>query len=182
MFSLRVFLLFIISVICSGCIGPGTVSELQTKNVSGFFPKLKGNDLMGNERSFPKVFDQGLNWVVVAFKRHHQADVDSWFSAYQAYYQNKPKKPLFYELPVIDSRHFLSRLWLNNAMYYGIDDEEALKRTIVIYTSLSDFLKIMNMDEKDVYCLLIDKKGKILAKIKGKPNNEKMKRLVALPT
>ncbi len=149
----------------SGCIGAGEISTIKY-NGAGQFPSLTGIDLHGQEREIPKSFRGELNIVAVAFQRQQQKDVDTWIPKIDAIIERSDVLK-FYEIPIIYEVNMANRMFINNGMRAGIEDDKARSRTITVYTSREDFIKFMSMEEDDIYILLLNKDGEILWRHKG---------------
>lgn len=149
----------------SGCIGAGKISTIGY-NGEGRFPSLTGIDLHGQEREIPKGFKGEFNIVAVAFQRQQQKDVDTWIPKIEAIIERSDALK-FYEIPVIYEVNMANRMFINNGMRAGIEEDNARSRTITVYTSREDFIKLMSMEEDHIYIFLLNKNGEILWRHKG---------------
>lgn len=149
----------------SSCIGAGMNSDIEVV-ADGYFPKLTGIDLMGEQRSLPCTFDGKINIVVVGFEREHQVPINTWIPIAEKL-MKEDSSIRFYEVPLIYELSAPYRAWVNNGMRAGIPDDIARERTITVYTDREKFTAFMNMKQDDIYLLLLDDNGKVLAKIKG---------------
>ena len=127
----------------------------------GTWPTVSGTTLLGNDFTLPKDFDHDINLVVIVFKLSHQDEINTWINAFKTLGFSDMNLG-FYEVPVVYEMEFTQRFFLNNAMKFGIPDEDQKRRTITVYLDRSQFLKTMNLDENKIYAFLIDREGKIL--------------------
>ncbi len=168
---MKKIIILISALILQSClIGAGKNSKVE-KNEVNFFPKIIGIDLEGKEREMPTAFNSKLNIVIVAFKREQQKDVDGWIPYIS---EIKNENISFYELPIIYELNAFKRAWVNNAMRFGIKNDDSRRHTITVYTNRAEFFEIMKMQEDKIYVLLIDDKGKILSRIEGLVDDKKV--------
>ncbi len=156
-------------------IGAGENSKIQA-NQDNYFPKVNGIDLEGKTQELPTVFKNKFNLVIVAFKRQQQEQVDTWIKTIEPILKENSNLN-FYEIPLIYELSAFKRMWVNNGMRLGIAQDEARKRTITVYTNRDEFFKIMQMQENEIYALLIDNSGKILWKKAGIADSQKLESL-----
>lgn len=168
-------LLLALLTLQSCLIGAGENSKIEV-NKNNFFPKIIGIDLNGNKQELPQAFEGKLNIVVVAFKREQQSEVDTWIKGAGDILSKNPEVRL-YEVPLIYELNSFKRAWVNNGMRFGIQDEQARKRTITVYTNRDEFFTLMKMREEEIYTLLLDDAGKILWQASGVANEDSIKLL-----
>ncbi len=171
----KIKFLFLLLALQSCFISSGENSKVLAGQ-DNYFPKVSGIDLEGNKQELPQVFKNEFNLVIVAFKREQQVEVDSWIKAATPILQEKPNLS-FFEIPLIYELSAFKRFWVNNGMRFGIEDDVARKRTITVYTNRDEFFKISKMKEDSIYALLIDKNGKILWRVEGVADDNKIKGL-----
>ena len=165
-----VFISLLATISLSGCISPGKNSPILPSE-KGHFPSIVGIDLHGVERTLPEAFEGTKNVVIVAFERHQQQDVNTWIPTIETLMIAYPSLR-FYEVPLIYELSIFRRFFINNGMRRGIPDEVARERTITVYTNREQFTKLMDMNIKTIYTLLLNDKGEILWRTTGKASAE----------
>ena len=120
-YVLAAFVLLIGLFIKFYTIGAGEITKI-TPTEKGVWPSMTGISLVGEEFTLPSDFNKPLNLVVVAFKRRHQENINTWIEAFQQGELGKLDMD-FFEVPVIYEMEFTQRFFLNNAMKFGIQDE-----------------------------------------------------------
>jgi len=164
---------FVVGIMsASACIGAGINSEIQSTG-KGYFPKLTGIDLLGNERNIPSSFAGDLNIVVVGFEREHQTPINTWISSMEGL-MSEFENLKFYEVPLIYEVSAPYRTWINNGMRAGIADEASRKRTITVYSDRQKVMSILEMNQESIYLFLLDSNGKVLWKIDGPATEDKL--------
>ena len=131
------------------------------------FPTVTGSNLLRQKVTLPDGLQGRLNLVFVAFQRRQQMEVDSWSPLADAL--ERSTDGLFsYELPVIESRGAVSRLFINEGMRAGIPNARVRERTITLYLDKAVFRSALEMpDEDHVYILLVDRRGQVLFRARG---------------
>ncbi len=173
---MKKIIIFVLLFILQSCvIGAGENSKIEV-NKNNYFPKINGIDLNGKMQEIPKVFNNKINLVIVAFKREQQIEVDTWIKAIEPLLKENLNLS-FYEIPLIYELSAFKRIWVNNGMRFGISDKVARKRTITVYTNREEFFSITKMQENKIYALLIDADGKILWKEEGIADQTKIENI-----
>ena len=161
--------------ILSACIGSGKNTDIKVGDAETF-PTITGIDLLGDEKELPTYFEGDFNIVTIAFQQRQQENVNTWINALEPML-SESENLRFYELPVIYKMNPLFRTWINNGMRSGIPDEAARKRTITVYTDRAKFYDTMDMQESNIYTLLLNKEGQILWRTSGDATEEKLENL-----
>ena len=159
-------------------IGAGDISKF-TPAEAETWPTLSGTTLLGDDFTMPQDFDLNLNLVLIGFKRSHQEDINTWTQAFKPY-ELEELALGFYEVPIVYEMEFTQRFFLNNAMKFGVKGDYEKSRTVTVYLDRSKFLKSMNMDEDNIYALLINRAGKILWIHKGVSTEAAMEEIRAI--
>ena len=67
---------------------------------------------------------------------------------------------VYYELPTIQSRNSLYKMFINEGMRAGIPNPKTRERTITLYLDKTDFRSALGMlDEEHIYILIVDRQG-----------------------
>jgi len=137
------------------------------------FPKISSSNLEGQKFELPQDFKGKLNIVLIAFQREQQDLVDEWLPFLDDLARRNPDIA-FYELPTLNISYILVRRVIDGGMQAGIPDKNARERTITLYLNKKIFRKELDIpDEKTIYVLLINKKGKVIWRTQGSFTIEK---------
>lgn len=131
------------------------------------FPALQARNLNGQRINLPAGLGGERNLVLIAFRRWHQALVDSWFPYLDTLLAAHPELRA-YELPLISSMYALARPLIDGGMAAAIADPKVRERTLTVYTDVSRVttaLQIINTTTISV--LLVDRQGRILWRSEG---------------
>ena len=143
------------------------------------FPVVSGYNLERQEIEFPQDFEKEFNLVIVPFKQHQQADVNTWIPFAQDVEAWFPRF-IYYELPTIYEMSTLSRTFINEGMRAGIPDKIARERTITLYLNKEEFKDHLGIStENEIYLFLVDQEGNLLWETTGIYTEEKASELVA---
>ena len=125
------------------------------------FPHLEGRDLQRRAVTLPDAFDGERNVVIVAFRREHQALVDSWVPWLEARAGLDPGLR-FYEVPAIGTQWSPARAFIDGGMATAIGDPVVLRRTITVYTDVRRVTDGLGIDRTDtVWLFLVDATGAV---------------------
>jgi ATP10 protein len=141
------------------------------------FPKVSGSNL--NEKAFnlPTDFEGERNIIFVAFQQWHQSQVDSWMPTTKKIAEGD-KTLRFYEIPALSAMLPIARKFIDNGMRSGIPDKAVRAITITLYINKENFKAWLNLpNEKQIYILVVDKKGNVLWREEGAFTEEKGKAL-----
>jgi len=132
------------------------------------FPEVEGRNLEGWEFSLPGDFEGEANLVLIAFRREHQALVDTWMPPAAALSDTEARFR-YYELPVLAGGYSLFRGFIDGGMRSGIDDLGARERTITLYLDKGSFRESLELpDEDTIYALVVDPAGNVAAREEGR--------------
>lgn len=125
------------------------------------FPRLEGRDLQRRAVVLPEGFEGERNVVIVAFRREHQALVDSWVPWLEARAVADPGLR-FYEVPTIATRWSPGRPMIDGGMASAIGDPVVLRRTITVYTDTRRVTDGLGIERTDTISLfLVDGSGAV---------------------
>ncbi len=80
---------------------------------------------------------------------------------------------VYYELPTIQSRNTLYKMFINEGMRAGIPNPKTRERTITLYLDKSDFRSALGMlDEEHIYILIVDRHGNEFFRTRGPYSRE----------
>lgn len=127
----------------------------------GRFPHVAGRNLENESFDLPRDFAGRLNVVVVAFKREHQADVDTWMPFLNRICATTSDVRV-YELPTLGRSYRFMRRFIDGGMRRGIPDAAVRATTITLYIDKTAFRRsLVIADETRIYTLLVDRDGTV---------------------
>jgi ATP10 protein len=147
--------------------------QTTTKN-EPVFPNVRGKNLLKRELNLPQDFNGDLNLVFIAFKRNQQPAIDTWIPEVKKLLSKFPKTR-YYEVPTIKKFPGFVQSFINGGMRRGIPDQDSREATVTLYLDKKNFLGTLGItDEKKIYVVLVDRKGKIFGKWEDKFSAEKL--------
>ena len=153
--------------------------QTGTRAADPMFPTVEGQNLSGRDFALPGAFEGCVNLVFVAFKRHQQDDVDTWLPVAARLAREYPTLR-FYELPTLGRGMRLMRPFIDGGMRSGIPDKGQRDRTITLYIDKDGFRRSLRLESEDtVYALVVDRAGRVLARVDGPHTVAKEPALVA---
>ena len=133
---------------------------------SGHFPSVSGKDLNGKSWIAPSGFPGERTLVVIGFEEEQQVGIDSWFEGMEV--RDPASRISWIEMPLINNPGMLMRWFINTGMRGGIPSKEVRSHVWTAYTNKKAFMEASGMTStKDVYALVVDRSGKILAMESG---------------
>jgi hypothetical protein len=136
------------------------------------FPTVSGSNLLRHKKTLPQDFQGRFNLVFIPFQQWQQMEVDSWVPV-AGELEEQFEDLFYYELPTIESRNSLSRMFINEGMRAGIPNQKSRERTITLYLNKTDFRAALGMpDEDHTYILLVDRQGNEFFRTRGPYNRE----------
>lgn len=125
------------------------------------FPRLPARDLTGRGVDLPDAFEGERNVVIVAFKRQHQTDVDSWLPWLEARAQLDPGLR-FYEVPTIAEMWTPARRFIDGGMATAIGDPVVLRRTLTVYGDVRRLTDPLEIEDRDaIWLFAVDGSGQV---------------------
>ena len=125
------------------------------------FPPLRARNLEGLEVALPGGFAGERNLVAIAFRRDHQALVDSWVPWFEARSASDPGLR-FYELPTIGRIWAPVRNFIDGGMASSIKVPSILQRTLTVYGDLNRVAQPLGIsDRSTITVLLLDASGTV---------------------
>ena len=125
------------------------------------FPSLVARDLQGRDVRLPGDFQGMRNIVVIAFRRRHQALVDSWVPWLEEHAAADPDLR-FYELPTIGRIWAPMRNVIDGGMAAAIREPRILGRTFTIYGDVRNVTRPLGIEDRSTITLvLVDRSGSV---------------------
>jgi hypothetical protein len=145
----------------------GSPEESMASDAPKYFPEVVGRNLEGLDFQLPRDFGGAVNLVLVAFRREHQAMVDTWLAAAAALADSVGDLH-YYELPVLSRGYILARPLIDGGMSAGIADLEARERTVTLYIDKSPFRDALGISNEDtIYVLVLGPEGRVSLMLDG---------------
>ncbi len=136
------------------------------------FPMVSGSNLLRQKLILPQDFHGRFNLVFIPFEQWQQAEVDSWMAL--AGELEEQFGLHYYELPTIQNRNGIYKMFINEGMRAGIPNPKTRERTITLYLDKADFRAALDMqDEEHIYVLVVDRQGNEFFRTRGSYDHEK---------
>ena len=125
------------------------------------FPNVAARDLEGRAHSLPRDFSGTANLVVIAFRREQQRAVDSWIAWFESVAVEHVGLRC-YEVPVLATRWSPARAFIDGGMASAVQDPEARRRTLTVYTDVRRVTDALVIDDTGaVTVLLVGSDGRV---------------------
>jgi hypothetical protein len=136
------------------------------------FPTVNGSNLLREKLTLPQDFQGKFNLIFIPFEQWQQMEVDSWMALAKEL-EGQFDDLAYYELPTIQSRNSISKMFINEGTRAGIPNPKTRERTITLYLDKADFRAALGMsDEEHIYILVIDRQGNELFRARGPYSRE----------
>ncbi|TDQ66575.1 hypothetical protein ATL17_0577 [Maritalea mobilis] len=142
------------------------------------FPNIDTKDLNGRSLSLPADFNAERSLLLIAFEQEQQLQINTWLPFAEQLENAGQAK--FYELPVLPSALRLMGGMIENGMRSGIPSQATRAKTLTLYTNVTRFRKNLGLGGKnEIYAVVIDRQGRILAVQSGAYSSAKAKQIRA---
>lgn len=136
------------------------------------FPTVRGASLSRQAYALPEDLEGRINILMIAFKRRHQYDINTWLPVAQDL-AGEYEEVAYYELPVIQRLNPVARSLIDNGMRAGIPDPVARATTITLYVDKDAFMRSLDLTtDEQIYVLLVDRTGKVMWRTEGRQSEE----------
>jgi hypothetical protein len=134
-------------------------------------PTVSSDTLSKQHLTLPADLHTDRNLLLLYFDLTQQPDVDSWNSVIDRWRANDPSLTAYTSL-VSSQKNFLSRWWQNASMRSAAPDSSRWPTTLPLYVDKHAFERRLQISsEKGVVLLLLDRKGHVLSRVSGPPND-----------
>ncbi len=142
-------------------------------------PKVSSDTLNKQHLTLPADFHTDRNLLLLYFDLTQQPDVDSWDTVIDRWRANDPSLTAYTSL-VSSQKNFLSRWWQNASMRSAAPDSSRWPTTLPLYVDKHAFERPLQISsEKQVVLLLLDRKGRVLSRVSGPPNDNSRNAMLA---
>lgn len=125
------------------------------------FPHLAARNLCREDVTLPEAFGGERNIVIVAFRREHQALVDSWVPWLEERAQSDAGLR-FFEIPTIGRMWAPVRSFIDGGMAAAIRDPVVLRRTLTVYGNVDRLAAPLHIEDRSTISLfLVDRSGAV---------------------
>jgi hypothetical protein len=143
------------------------MSTAQMTPSTAVFPPLQARNLNGRKLALPAAFAGTRNIVLVAFRRAHQALVDSWFPALEPLLAAHPDVRA-YEVPMLARGYTLARPFIDGGMAVAIPNPDVRERTLTVYTNVAKVIAALQIRSPEtITILLVERSGRIAWRSEG---------------
>ena len=141
------------------------------------FPELRGKTLSGKEMVFPGSVGGLVIFLVIAFERNAQAQVDSWVEPFAKAFGGA-KECAFFEVPMLAGGWKLFAGYIDGGMRSGIPAHRH-DHVITYYGKLGLYTGALRMKDRSLcHCFLLDRKGIIRWTGKGFADAESLENML----
>jgi hypothetical protein len=124
------------------------------------FPPADGENLAGQQRSFPRDFDGARTIALVAFDFKHRAALDTWFPFISRLASGGTTRGLLF--PVLSESMRGMKAMITMAMRKETDSPEAREATVPLFVDLDAFCASLGIaDYSDIHTFLVEVGGTI---------------------
>lgn len=140
-------------------------------------PYTSGKDLNGKPWTFPEGLPGERTLVLIGFDELQQQTIDSWS---QGLGLDRATNGIdWVEMPLIDNPGMFMRWFIDTGMRGGIKDKDLRSHVWTAYTDKKAFMTSCGMtSDKEIYVLVVDRSGKILATASGEYSKEAAAKLI----
>lgn len=125
------------------------------------FPRIEARNLEARRFKLPDDFEGAYNVAIVAFRRWHQALVDTWSAPLRRLRESYPDLRA-YELPVLNAPYVLARFFIDGGMAAAIPDREVRAATLTVYTDVSRVVDALQIPTTEtIHLFLVEPSGQI---------------------
>ena len=148
----------------------GIQAQLQT------FPEIQAITLSKKQVTFPGFARGKYAFILIAFKRQTQGEVDSWLDPFLEDFYGK-QKVTFFEIPMISGSWKWMSSWIDSGMRAGVPDEKH-DHVATYYGPLTYYFDYFDIrDSRTVYVFLLDRQGRIIWRDNGPASEQKYEEL-----
>ncbi len=135
------------------------------------FPTIQAETLSQKKVVFPDIAEGRYAFILIAFKRQTQGEVDSWLDTFIEEFGGE-EDITFYEIPMISGNWKWMSSWIDSGMRAGVPDYKH-DHVATYYGPLSRYFEYFDIkDSRTVYVFFLDKQGNIIWRKTG-PASEK---------
>jgi hypothetical protein len=128
-------------------------------------PVIESTDLNKKTIVWPRDFTAERTLIFIAFSQSQQGNIDAWVNGMKL---KAAGAPVWFEIPMISDPGSAGRWFINSGMRSGIPSKADRARVVTVYGNKAAMMKAMGLtSEKQIYAIVVDKTGKIIARASG---------------
>lgn len=136
------------------------------------FPTIRAETLSKKPVVFPDVAKGKYAFILIAFKRQTQGEVDGWLDPFIEEFGGKTNVA-FYEIPMISNSWKWMSSWIDSGMRAGVPEYKH-SHVATYYGPLDKYFDSLEIEDKNtVHVFLLDRQGQIIWKETGPVTNKK---------
>lgn len=140
------------------------------------FPSIEAETLSQKKVVFPEVTQGKYAFILIAFRRQTQEQVDSWLDPFIREF-GENEQVTFYEIPMISNNWKWMSGWIDSGMRAGVPNYKH-DHVATYYGKLSPYFDFFDIKDKSLcYVFLINKSGGIVWREEGALDSEKYNEL-----
>jgi len=140
------------------------------------FPEIPAETLSKKQVVFPEITRGKYAFILIAFKRQTQGEVDSWLDPFVEDFYGM-ENLTFYEIPMISGNWKWMSSWIDSGMRSGVPAEKH-DHVATYYGPLKSYFDYFGIqDSRTVYVFLLDQQGRIIWREMGPANKQKYEEL-----
>jgi len=144
-------------------------------NIGKKFPEVAADSLVNTRISIPDSAKGKVTLVTVSFLHQRQAQLEAWLEPFIARF-GTTEGFTFYEVPIINVGYLFMRFMIDSAMRAAIPKKKH-RHVVIMYGDVESYVKALNLDPRNGYAFLLDRKGIIRWQGQGYPSPETLKEL-----
>lgn len=159
---------------------PITASFNMSKQTNKpMFPTIEAETLSRKKVVFPEITKGRYAFILIAFKRQTQGEVDSWLDPFVEDFAGR-EGITFYEIPMISGGWKWMSSWIDTGMRQGVPQYKH-DHVATYYGPLKEYHEYLGIrDTGTVYVFLLDKQGHIIWRDSGPADEKKYGKLKEL--
>ncbi|MFW5944203.1 MAG: hypothetical protein ACOCTU_02990 [Bacteroidota bacterium] len=133
---------------------------------------MEAETLSGKKLIFPKATKGKHTFILVAFKRQTQGELDSWLDPFIEEFGSRDSVT-FYEIPMISKNWKWMSTWIDSGMRAGVPEFKH-DHVATYYGSLTKYFDHFHVDDiGNVYVFFLDKEGNMIFNTSGPADEQK---------
>jgi hypothetical protein len=154
-------------------------TDMNAQYNKPMFPTIEAETLSRKKVVFPEVARGQHAFILIAFRRQTQGEVDSWLDPFVEDFAGR-EGITFYEIPMISGGWKWMSSWIDSGMRQGVPQYKH-DHVATYYGPLKEYHKHLEIrDTGTVHAFLLDQQGRIIWRDIGPANDRKYSHLKEL--
>ena len=151
-------------------------TDMSAQSNKPMFPTIKAETLSRKKVVFPEVTRGQHAFILIAFRRQTQGEVDSWLDPFVEDFGGR-EGITFYEIPMIAGGWKWMSSWIDSGMRQGVPQYKH-DHVATYYGPLKEYHEYLEIrDTGTVHAFLLDEQGRIIWRDIGPANDRKYSEL-----